>query len=224
MTMMPDGLTMPFYCALSATLSSIELERSIFVVVNHYLDGRRRLLTYFVTTAPIRLHQQSTFNMGWFHALATEQDGIPKLVYHVCPKSQWENNRKDGAYYPKHYDIDKFTRSTFDAAQLTKIANCFYKETSPPGEEWVCLEVDTTGLKVFGIEITLEESAENPDLKCAHIYGGLPQECVRKVYTIQRKVDDGEFLTVKGLADTSSCGCNGSSASGETGNNSRVEL
>lgn len=59
--------------------------------------------------------------MGWFHALAAEQDGIPKTVYHLCPKEDF--NKEKDVYYPKAYDDDKFTRTTHAVSQLTEIAN-----------------------------------------------------------------------------------------------------
>jgi len=97
---------------------------------------------------------------------------------------------------------------------LTEIANCFYQTSSPAQEHWVCLEIDTTGLKVFGIEVKLEEAANDPELKCAHIFGGLPKETIRKVYDVKRNTD-GEFISVKGLTDNNpSCGCSSSNNGG----------
>jgi len=138
--------------------------------------------------------------MGWFHALAAEGD-IPNVVYHLCPQDHWDEN--GAVYYPKHYDVDKFTRATFDPSKLTEIGTCFYGD-APITEEWICLQINTTGLKFNGIEVTMEESAENPELKCARVYGGFPRETVTKVYNVQR-ASDGTFVSIRGLTDATCC-------------------
>lgn len=104
------------------------------------------------------------------------------------------------------------------------MSKCFYKEKSPSNVEWVCLEIDTTGLKVFGIEITLEESPDNAHLKCAHVFGGLPRECVKKVYDVQRSDKDGEFLFVKGLTDACGCPSKNSTANNDQAKSESCEL
>ena len=134
--------------------------------------------------------------MGWFHAIAAESAHLPSVVWHLCPKTDYDE--KASIYYPKAYDKDKFTRATHEPSRLMETANCFYKESIE--QEWVCLELDIVGLKVNGIETIMETSATDKTLKCPHIFGGIPRECVRKVYAVQR-ANDGTFLFVKGLTD-----------------------
>jgi len=156
--------------------------------------------------------------MGWYHALVAEQGDMPKTVYHLCPKYDYyeedgktpkrDKNTKMRVYFPKSYDDEKFVRTTHDAAQLTNIANCFYQKSSQPSEQWVCLEIDTMGLKVNGIEVKVDANSANPELKCTHIFGGLPEESVRRVHDIRRDATTGGFVEVVGLKlDNDSCGC-----------------
>jgi uncharacterized protein (DUF952 family) len=134
--------------------------------------------------------------MGWFHAIAAEAAHLPSVVWHLCPKTDY--SEKAACYYPKAYDTDKFTHATHEPSRLMETANCFYKNSTD--KDWVCLEIDVVGLKVNGIETKMEESESDPKLQCPHIFGGIPRECVRKVYIVQRG-DDGTFLSVKGLTD-----------------------
>ncbi|GKY96018.1 hypothetical protein MPSEU_000562300 [Mayamaea pseudoterrestris] len=82
-----------------------------------------------------------------------------------------------------------------------ELANCFYKSSTEL--EWVCIEIDVVGLKVNSIETKMVESEKDPKLQCPHIFGGIPRECVRKVYNVQR-AEDGTFLVVEGLTDSCS--------------------
>lgn len=86
--------------------------------------------------------------------------------------------------------------------RLVETANCFYQKSSPATEPWVCLEIDTMGLKMNGIDIKMVPSTTVSDLKCPHVYGEIPEEVVRHVYPIQRDAATGEFLFVTGLTDT----------------------
>ena len=134
--------------------------------------------------------------MGWFHALAAESAHLPSVVWHLCPSSDY--NDKAAIYYPKAYDKDKFTHATHEPSRLMETANCFYKTSTE--KEWICLEIDVVGLKVNSIETVMESSKDDESLKCPHIFGGIPRECVRKLYSVQRG-EDGTFLFVKGLTD-----------------------
>lgn len=135
--------------------------------------------------------------MGWFHALA---DGdIPTTVYHICPKQEYES--ATSTYFPSKYDDEKFTRASHRPDKLVETANCFYLQSSDP--DWVCLQIDTMPLRMQGIEVTMEDSEMDQDLKCPRIFGGLPKDCVSKVYPIVRE-KDGTFLFVQGLTDTCS--------------------
>jgi len=82
--------------------------------------------------------------------------------------------------------------------KLVETANCFYKDDTEM--EWICLQINTTGLAFNSIEVKMEESTIDPTLKCPHIFGGIPKECVSKVYPVQRG-EDGAFLFIKGLTD-----------------------
>lgn len=139
--------------------------------------------------------------MGWFHALAAESSDKPSKVFHCCPKSHW--NDKGSVYYPKAYDDDKFTHSMHEPHRLMDTMNCFYKGSEE--KEWICLEIDRLGLEVAGIEMEMVPAPNDPELKCPHIFGGIPREAVTKVFPVIRG-DDGEFLFVQGLTDTCSGG------------------
>lgn len=141
--------------------------------------------------------------MGWYHAMAAEQGDKPRIVYHLCPKNDWDKNKT--IYYPKAYDNDKFTHSMHEPSRLVETANCFYRTDE---SEWICLEIDTMGLKVNGIEIEMVKSETNPELVCPHIFGGVPTEAVKNVYPVERQRETGEFLSVRGLTGKG-CGCNG---------------
>jgi uncharacterized protein (DUF952 family) len=143
---------------------------------------------------------QGRQTMGWYHALAEEHGDKPRTVYHLCRKGDWDGNKS--MYYPRTYDDDKFTRSMHEAPRIVEAMNCMYKDD---GSEWICLQVDTMGLKVHGVEIEMVKSDLDPALQCPHIFGGLPREAVTKVYPVNRGTD-GEFLSVVGLTDVSRCG------------------
>jgi uncharacterized protein (DUF952 family) len=137
--------------------------------------------------------------MGWFHAVAAESAHLPSVVYHLCPKADYEPNAS--IYYPKAYDTDKFTRATHEPSRLLETANCFYKDS--PAGEWLCLEIDVVGLKINDVETKMVPSETDPTLKCPHLYGGIPRECVRKIYPVQRD-GSGSFERVVGLTDVRS--------------------
>jgi uncharacterized protein (DUF952 family) len=148
--------------------------------------------------------------MGWYHALAAAHGDKPRTVYHLCPKGDWDDRKP--MYFPRTYDVDKFTRSMHDASRIIESMNCLYHTSKSPdsaslGQEWICLQVDTMGLKVHGIEIEMVPSQLDPTLQCPHVFGGLPREAVTKVYKVDRG-SDGVFLSVRGLTDAAaSCGC-----------------
>ena len=61
-----------------------------------------------------------------------------EVLYHMCPKAQWEEATKDGdAYFPTTYDEDGgFTHATAVAERLVETANHFYQDVAG---EWICL-------------------------------------------------------------------------------------
>mgnify|MGYP000093378842 CR=1 FL=1 len=133
--------------------------------------------------------------MGWYQAIQNSDD-VPRIVWHICPKSHW--NDKCMEYVPKAYDEDKFTRASHMPEKLMETANCFYKDDKEM--DWVCLQIDTSGLSFHGIEVTMEASITDPELKCPKIFGGIPRGAINKVYDVQR-AEDGSFVFVKGLTD-----------------------
>lgn len=138
--------------------------------------------------------------MGWYQQYLGDGD-TPSKVYHLCPADQWEKRPKRYEYAPPSYAQEKFVRTTHDVSRLMETANCFYQKSSPATEQWLCLEIDTMGLGMNGIDIKMVPSATVPDLKCPHVYGEIPEECVRKVYTVKRDAATGEFLFATGLTD-----------------------
>jgi uncharacterized protein (DUF952 family) len=133
--------------------------------------------------------------MGWYHSMVVDDD-VPSIVFHICPKSHF--NERCAIYYPKTYDEDKFTRASHMPDRLIETANCFYKDDKEM--EWVCLQINVSGLTFHSIEIKMVPSDIDKTLKCPHIYGGLPRECINKVYPVER-TEDGTFVFVKGLTD-----------------------
>lgn len=138
--------------------------------------------------------------MGWYQEFIADGD-TPSKVFHLCPKKDWENRPRKYQYAPPSFAEEKLVRTTHEIGRLVETANCFYHKTSPPAEEWVCLEIDTMGLRMNSITLTMVPSDMDPTLKCPHIYGEIPEECIRNVYPVQRK-EDGEFLFVTGLTDS----------------------
>ena len=139
--------------------------------------------------------------MGWYQEFITDGD-TPAKVFHLCPKDDWEKRPQRYQYAPPSFAQEKIVRTMHDIGRLTETANCFYKEKSPAGVEWVCLEIDTMGLRMNGIELKMIPSDMDPTLKCPHIYGEIPEEVVRNVYPVQRNTTTGEFLFITGLTDS----------------------
>ena len=110
-------------------------------------------------------------------------------------------NPKRSDYAPPSYETEKIVRTTHEVGRLVETANCFYQEKSPPTEEWVCLEIDTMGLRMNSIEMKMIPSDMDPTLKCPHVYGRIPIEAIWNVYPIQRDATTGEFLFIAGLTD-----------------------
>jgi uncharacterized protein (DUF952 family) len=133
--------------------------------------------------------------MGWYHSIEAGDD-VPRIVWHICPKSHWNDNCAE--YTPKTYDEDKFTRASHMPDRLMETANCFYKDDKEM--DWVCLQIDTSGLSFHGIEIKMVDSTIDSTLKCPHIFGSLPRGVINNVFPVQR-TEDGTFVLIKGLTD-----------------------
>lgn len=115
--------------------------------------------------------------------------------------ADWEERPARYQYAPPSYAKERFVRATQDPTRLLEVANCFYQKTSPAAEPWVCLEIDTMGLRMSGIEMKMVTSESDPTLVCPHVYGQIPEETVRNVYPVQRDATTAEFLFVTGLTD-----------------------
>ena len=139
--------------------------------------------------------------MGWYQEFIDDGDS-PSKVFHLCPKNDWENRPQRYQYAPPSFAKEKLVRTTHEIGRLVETANCFYQTKSPPAEEWCCLEIDTMGLRMNSIKLEMVPSDMDPTLKCPHIFGEIPEECVRNVYPVQRNKENGEFLFVLGLTDT----------------------
>jgi uncharacterized protein (DUF952 family) len=155
---------------------------------------------------------QNRKNMGWYQAFMG--DGLPSKIYHLCPKSDWENRPSKGTYKSADFIKDRgIVRATHVVERLLETADCFYQSTSPANVEWVCLQIDTMGLGMQGVECKLVESTVDSTQKCPHIFGAVPTEAVTRIYPVQRDTDTGKFLAVVGLTDVS-CGCPSKSNNG----------
>jgi hypothetical protein len=115
----------------------------------------------------------------------------------LCPRADYCSQE---TYYPRSYDTLKYTPATHAPERLVETANCFYSDTSKE-EDWICLEIDVVGLKVNGIEMTMVDHPSSEKLKCPHIFGGVPRECIRNVYEVKRNASDGTFESIPGLTD-----------------------
>jgi uncharacterized protein (DUF952 family) len=138
--------------------------------------------------------------MGWYQQFIGDDD-TPAKIYHLCPRKDWEDRPSRRQYAPSSFAEEKMVRATHEIGRLVETANCFYQAKSPASEEWVCLEIETMGLRMNGIEMKMIESTLDANLKCPHVYGEIPEEAIRKAYPVQREPTSGEFLFVTGLTD-----------------------
>ena len=117
-----------------------------------------------------------------------------EVLYHMCPKAQWEEATKGGdAYFPTTYDEDGgFTHATAVAERLVETANHFYQDVAG---EWICLRFTRSALRRCGITVKDEEAkpvgeqavgSTWNDWVCPHIYGGLPPSVVDATFPIVR--------------------------------------
>ena len=149
------------------------------------------------------LAQQSIKIMGWYQEFLGDSD-MPTKIYHLCPKDDWEKRPNRFNYFAANFEKDQVVRCTHEIGRLVETANCFYEKSSPPNVTWICLEVDTICLRMNGIECKMIPSEMDANLKCPHVYGGIPQEAVTNTFEVKREQTTGEFLIVSGLTDTCS--------------------
>lgn len=102
--------------------------------------------------------------MGWYQEFISDGD-TPDKVFHLCPKDDWEKRPNRHQYAPPSFKEEKLVRTTHEIGRLVETANCFYQKKSPPEEEWVCLQIDTMGLRMNGIELKMIPSDMDPTLK-----------------------------------------------------------
>jgi len=136
----------------------------------------------------------------------------PEVLYHMCPKSQWEDAKTKGeAYYPESYVADgHYTHATGVPKRLIETANHFYTDSEG---DWICLEFTRTSLRKIGIFVRDEEAMPVGDKKvsddwleqaqnwiCPHVIGGIPviDGIVQKEYPMQRS-PEGKFLGITGV-------------------------
>jgi len=144
--------------------------------------------------------------------MTTDEVVADEVLYHVCPKSRWEQAKNDStsAYFPPTFKEDgMFTHATAVPQRLITTANHFY--TSSKGD-WICLELSRAALLKVGIQTVFEEAKpvgttttgnDWDTWVCPHIYGGLPthvEGIVTNVFDMKRD-DDGFFVSIVGLTD-----------------------
>jgi uncharacterized protein (DUF952 family) len=138
-----------------------------------------------------------------------------KILYHMCQKILWEKSVCNAtAHYPPTFEQDGcFTHATAIPDRLLETANHFY--TSSEGE-WICIALSQNALRNVGIVTKYEApmavgSTEtnndwaDQELKCPHIYGGIPVQIpgvFLTSYPMLRDEETGKFLGIPGLTDS----------------------
>lgn len=151
-----------------------------------------------------KLHQKPA------DTLVENSETKPELLYHMTTRAEWDAAKlENSAYYPKTFEVDGFyTHATGVPSRLIETANHFYQDVAG---EWICLQFRRSVLKSrFGIHVKDEEAmpvgeknvstdwkAEKKNWICPHVYGGIPLDCVEKIYNMTR--DGPKFLSIEGL-------------------------
>jgi uncharacterized protein (DUF952 family)/mannose-6-phosphate isomerase-like protein (cupin superfamily) len=135
-----------------------------------------------------------------------EKEAAPEVLYHMCPRAEWEAAKESGhAYFPATFEADDFlTHATGVPARLIDTANHYYQDSAG---EWVCLEFTRTGLRHCGIFVRDEHATgvgdkpTSDDLMstwvCPHIIGGIPVSVVTKERPMVR--DGPAFVAIEGI-------------------------
>eukprot|EP01038_Epipyxis_sp_PR26KG_P010800 gene10800-14499_t len=131
--------------------------------------------------------------------------GTPKVIYHMCNKSQFESIDQNGLYFPPTFPQDGFIHATEDPSSLLPVGTHFYKEDIG---DWICLKLNP---QLLAGEVIYEAPApvgaiaafdhaekNNNQPLFPHIYGGIPKLAVMNIYPIVRN-SDGIFLSIPGL-------------------------
>jgi len=128
----------------------------------------------------------------------------------MTTKAEWEKAKAENhAYYPKTFEVDGlYTHATGVPSRLIETANHFYQDVSG---DWICLQFRRSILRSkFGIAVKDEAAMpvgekqvsgnwkeEKNNWICPHVYGGIPLDCVEKVYKMIR--DGPKFLSIEGV-------------------------
>lgn len=140
----------------------------------------------------------------------SSEDQKPEILYHMTTKAEWEKAKAENhAYYPKTFEADGlYTHATGVPSRLIETANHFYQDVSG---DWICLQFRRSILRSkFGIAVKDEAAMpvgekqvsgnweeEKNNWICPHVYGGIPLDCVEKVYKMVR--DGPKFLSIEGV-------------------------
>lgn len=138
---------------------------------------------------------------------------LDRPMYHICVKQEWKaavDSKR--AYFPPTFEQDKRkTHASMHPDKLLDTANHFYKASSPPTVEWICIELDPKALLETVGMVTLVESPEavgdhaaetTTTIRYPHIYGGIPTAVagvVANTYAMTRDPDTGTFLAIPEL-------------------------
>ncbi|GMH90482.1 hypothetical protein TL16_g11781 [Triparma laevis f. inornata] len=120
----------------------------------------------------------------------------PEVLYHMCPKVEWEAAKSTGdAYFPKTFFDDEFlTHATGVPSRLISTANHYYQDSVG---DWICLQFTRAALKKAGIFVRDEHATAVGDKEtdselmgkwvCPHIIGGIPLHVVEKEHRMIRE-------------------------------------
>lgn len=107
-------------------------------------------------------------------------------IFHIVPKAEWEQSKKDGSYSPISLSNEGFVHCS-RTDQLIKVANSFYK--GQPNLIIIRIEVEKLSAEVK-TEPPLE--APNSGVLFPHIYGPVNIDSVDKEIEFPC-LDDGTF-------------------------------
>jgi len=152
------------------------------------------------------LHATNDFGSGLTCVPSAGGEESPEVLYHMCPRADWEAAVKSGkAYYPPTFEQDGYlTHATGVPSRLIDTANHYYQDSVG---EWICLEFTRTALKDAGIFVRDEQATAVGDKAtddklmadwiCPHILGGLPLGVVRTSHVMSR--DGPKFTGIPAL-------------------------
>lgn len=107
-----------------------------------------------------------------------------RIIYHMLPKSEWEQLSLGDVYRPSSLDNEGFIHCTGEPDRLVTVANMFYREAAG---EFVILHIAE---EAVDRQICWEEADGH---RFPHIYGPLNLDAVVDVQRFPRAAD-GMFL------------------------------